>query len=164
MIQVCLLRIQKRLTDSDHSGGDHDLVGHLGVLTSTWLSHMLDLEGVNFHKFLHRCDSFVGATNHGHKLTILCTDIAARDRGVDRVHSSLLGECSDLLGKSGTARRVVHERGAALHVLQDTRAVVENHVTHVVRVSEHQEKVVGILGDFLRLHELSSSCDKFVSL
>ena len=41
MVKVRLLGVKKGLAEAYHGGGDHDLVRHLGVLTSARLAHML---------------------------------------------------------------------------------------------------------------------------
>ena len=88
-----LLGIEQRLTHSNQSRCNHNLIRSFGVLAGSCISHVLDFLRVDVQQWLCQSDTLFSTAYHSHQLSIKCPNVTSRNRSIDRVHA----HCHSLL-------------------------------------------------------------------
>ena len=98
-IEPRFVTVEQSLADADHHGSDQRLINHLCMLPGAGGTLVDDRLAHRFPARLQSVDHFLIAANHDRQPRFLRTDVAARHRRIDAVHTFGFGCLVDFLSQ-----------------------------------------------------------------
>lgn len=148
-IETGLVAVDEALDDTDHVGGDEDLVDHLGVLTAASGTHVAD---VGSHALEQGEDLFVGGfltTDHDGELGVSGTDVATADGSIEGFDSLGLSDLKQLGGEGWLGGGHINVDASLLEAVEDT-LLADGDVLDISGIADDGEDDIGVLADLLR--------------